>query len=919
MQLSDLRYKHPFRSYQQRILDNFSLYQEDKIINIVAAPGSGKTILGLEMIRRLGAPALVLSPSITIRQQWGERFADGFLPEETDEHNFISYSLLNPKTITSITYQALHAAWAQTKSSHTCEQEDIEQAEQEELEEDFTDFDILSAVTNAGITTICLDEAHHLRAEWHRALEAFIKALKGKVFIISLTATPPYDSTPSQWKRYTDLCGEIDEEIFVPELVAEKTLCPHQDYIYFSYPITSEKILTRRYREQANQALKDLRDMQLIEAAIDKLDHNTNTTVINDQNYLFALDYEAEFQSLFRFAHHLKISVSPWWIQAVFPHKRLGKYRPLDAEIALQFMLDKPEFFGKDVVDAIQHCLAQHGLISRKRVGLLTNQKLNRALAGSIGKIQSIQHIATLESSRLKDALRMVILTDYIRADTTNLIGRDAGFTQIGAVPIFEAIRHSVGDAQKIALITGSLVIVPQAIQTQLTTIAEQYNGTVHFGPIEEAAPVPYSIAYFSSGNQLRVRILTEALENGLIQILVGTTALLGEGWDSPCINTLVLASFVGSFMLSNQMRGRAIRSYIHQPDKCANIWHLVTVEPPFTQDQRVLNLLYGTELSQDESVLGQDWNTLTRRFDCFIAPAYETPSIKSGIDRISIVTPPFTESHIEQINHQMEQRAQNRQGVAKAWQDIVDGSMKPIIGEMCETTTVPASLGLNNFTLVNGISLLAIMLIDWISGVLFLGNLRSDLLTTLFDGNLLSFGIFVLLQLIGLILLTKLGLYLLLRFSPKRRLQRMGSALHAALIQAGALANNDGRIQIDSDPTQSHFTISLKGTSLHDQHVFAEACKEMLSPIDNPRYILIKQVNLSGLGLRQYRHSFACPNILSKKKEDVEILVKEFKMLGAYQAVYTKTPEGRLKLWRCRERSLVNINSQYVKNYLGL
>ena len=52
--------------------------------------------------------------------------------------------------------------------------------------------------------------------------------------------------------------------------------------------------------------------------------------------------------------------------------------------------------------------------------------------------------------------------------------------------------------------------------------------------------------------------------------------ALLGEGWDAPCINTLVLASSVGSFMLSNQMRGRAIRVDSAQPQKTANIWHLV-------------------------------------------------------------------------------------------------------------------------------------------------------------------------------------------------------------------------------------------------------------------------------------------------------------------------------------------------------
>ena len=65
-------------------------------------------------------------------------------------------------------------------------------------------------------------------------------ALDKNVKIISLTATPPYDEQESEWNRYTDICGEIDEEIFVPELVAQNTLCPHQDYVYFNYPTKAE-------------------------------------------------------------------------------------------------------------------------------------------------------------------------------------------------------------------------------------------------------------------------------------------------------------------------------------------------------------------------------------------------------------------------------------------------------------------------------------------------------------------------------------------------------------------------------------------------------------------------------------------------------------------------------------------------------
>ena len=217
---------------QKEIIKNL----KDGKIHIVAAPGSGKTILGLELIKRLNAPALILSPSVTIRQQWGERFCEAFLPENENAENFISYNLKEPKLLTSITYQALHAAYTKTNID---EEADDEEFENEEAA-DFTNFEILDLIKTAGIKTICLDEAHHLKSEWQKALEKFIDALGGSVKLISLTATPPYDSAPQEWAKYSSLCGEIDEEIFVPQLVSQKTLCPHQDYIYFSYPTEDE-------------------------------------------------------------------------------------------------------------------------------------------------------------------------------------------------------------------------------------------------------------------------------------------------------------------------------------------------------------------------------------------------------------------------------------------------------------------------------------------------------------------------------------------------------------------------------------------------------------------------------------------------------------------------------------------------------
>jgi superfamily II DNA or RNA helicase len=58
--------------------------------------------------------------------------------------------------------------------------------------------------------------------------------------IVALTATPPYDVTPFEWQRYEELCGPVDAEVSVPELVWEGDLCPHQDYVYLSLPRPEE-------------------------------------------------------------------------------------------------------------------------------------------------------------------------------------------------------------------------------------------------------------------------------------------------------------------------------------------------------------------------------------------------------------------------------------------------------------------------------------------------------------------------------------------------------------------------------------------------------------------------------------------------------------------------------------------------------
>ena len=121
-----LQFQGKWRTYQERVLENSRNYLLDGKLHIVAAPCSGKTTLGIELIRRLGAPCLILSPSITIRQQWLERITEGFLTESCRAEELLSNDLRQMKCITAATYQALYSAMKHYQGELTDAEEEAE-------------------------------------------------------------------------------------------------------------------------------------------------------------------------------------------------------------------------------------------------------------------------------------------------------------------------------------------------------------------------------------------------------------------------------------------------------------------------------------------------------------------------------------------------------------------------------------------------------------------------------------------------------------------------------------------------------------------------------------------------------------------------------------------------------------------------
>lgn len=868
----EIQFHGQFRSYQQKILDGADEYLRDGHIHIVAAPGSGKTVLGLELIRRLAAPCIILSPTTTIRNQWGERFTESFLGGESAE-NYLSYDLRRLAPVTSVTYQALHAAM---KRAADCEEGT-----------DYSDLDLLAEVKRFGVKTVCLDEAHHLQNEWQKALESFLSALNGEIKVIALTATPPYDAKPSEWKRYIGVCGEIDEEIFVPELVKQGTLCPHQDYLYFNYPTSAETAEFKAYREKSARATEEFLSTEIVPRAYERL-------CARQEDYDFLYTNAKEIVSFLALCTQAGIAVDKKITKRLTAGSRLPKLTPERLNVAVNFLIGGALLDEEDR-RACEECFKRYGLSERGEICLELNEKLKRKLVSSVGKLKSIEAIVKSEAENRKEALRLLVLTDYIKKESLSAIGSGAQPDSVSVVSIFETVRKT---GVTVGALSGSLVILPDSCVELLRARAARFTRTA-------LGNTGYSAYEFYADNREKVRLVGDLFKNGAINVLVGTKSLLGEGWDAPCVNSLILASFVGSFMLSNQMRGRAIRTDRDQPDKTANIWHLVTVERPYLYAASAREKLDLLAAENKNELVSYDFETVSRRFDCFVAPNYETGEIESGIARVTVLQPPYDDAGIGRINREMLRRSRDEQSLRAVWQREVKGSAR-----LNEVSDVPKENVTPPFLFVNIAMASALLALSSVALTGFIVTVKCAI--DLSDPVTVPFAIVLLgLCLVAFLFLRNLFVSrILTHLSPARSVRTLAECVLKAM-QECKLVSQTARVKVEADGEGIFIQTELLNASVHDQNVYHQAIKELLSPIENPRYLLIPRTRFGGFS---YRYALACPEVLGAKSEYAECLAKILKRsMGKMETVYTRNERGRKLILTCRKVSYITYNENVL------
>lgn len=164
-----ISFKYPWRKYQNRVLEELSQHLSNRHLHVIAPPGSGKTVLGLEVMLRLNKPVVILTPTIAIRNQWIQRFCELFLQSEVIP-DWISKDIRNPKFMTVSTYQGVHAVCNNTSIAEVIEEDSDNNIEDSEDTSNKNIDAVIAGLKEQGVNTIVLDEAHHLKNEWWSTL-----------------------------------------------------------------------------------------------------------------------------------------------------------------------------------------------------------------------------------------------------------------------------------------------------------------------------------------------------------------------------------------------------------------------------------------------------------------------------------------------------------------------------------------------------------------------------------------------------------------------------------------------------------------------------------------------------------------------------------------------------------------------------
>lgn len=859
--------RHPFRHYQELALDatTRALTAGDRHLYLTMPPGSGKTLLGLEVGRRLARPVVALAPTSAIQAQWVAQWRSTFTPatvSASDEPRQVA-RLGQDIGVLALTYQSI-VVRQRPDADEPDEPEEPDEthgpATDETTPERPTDaldgihangLAIIEALAAAGPITLVLDECHHLLRLWGRVLQVVVERLHPESVVIGLTATPPAELGAREAALARALFGDgADFEVVTPAVVRDGYLAPYQELALLVEPLPAERAFIDAEAERFARLRGDIQDAGfattsfpawfatrfLARRSAEGASAGWEVTERSDPRLALAALRLAWSRgdppphgAHLREQHRREPETADWialidaWVREILRPSA----EPVDAAAIEHIRVALP---------SVGHRLTRHGIAAMASV-------TDRVLRDSAAKPTAVLRILAAEEAALGERLRAVVLCDLERASLVS--GRLRGVLEPGAGSAALMLRTLLatpsGRRLDPVLVTGRTVACARGTASALIAFAKATDPDVHailasFDPVSATGTgegtswddaVRIEVAHPAWTSRTWVPFLTRFLESGGTRCLVGTRGLLGEGWDCPAVNVLVDLGSASTRVATHQVRGRSLRLDPGDPTKVADNWDVVCVSP-------------GHERGAD------DYARFVRRHADYFA-LDEDGEVTSGVAHVDASLSPFgppDAAAFPGVAARMLARPTERATVRDSWR----------IGEPYRDVAVPTlrvraarSPGLPARDRWRGDGSIGRAAGADPRAVLGLG--AAGAVTAMGVGQLASLAVPG--ALLGMVLLVLAGAWsvvttrrALAALGPGDTLGDIGRAVADALAATGSIdaRHRAASVRVVPQPDGYHRCL-LADASEADAGRFAEALEQTLEPIWDPRWMVPRRI----------------------------------------------------------------------------
>ncbi|WP_431071213.1 DEAD/DEAH box helicase family protein [Microbacterium phyllosphaerae] len=917
--LSTWRFSGTLRTYQAEVLDRLAP-GGDGPLHIVAPPGSGKTLLGLLLAAREGHRTLVLSPTVTIRQQWlrtaAELATDGAAvsddPERLGDLTVLTYQLLSVTGDGSPFDDLARAVWTEELVASGRTEADAAtwlaelavdnpgrhrsgiRSRATRLRSRFTRqrpselarvlhpnaIALIDRLVEAGVRTVVLDECHHLLDHWAIVvayLAGRIRESGAEPKLIGLTATLPSPDDETEFENYSHLLGEVDYEVPTPAVVKEGHLAPYRDHVLFTEPTPAEASFIRRHESLLHDLIRQVLStpdaLSYLEEHLQPSDPpGSAETTTATETPLARVDraFSTDF-ALARSCALVLREVAPQHpLVAAIPPVLLDRCTTDDlltvlSRFAQTRLLADPA--ASRQWDYVRRSLADFGYALTDRGIRRGRNPIETTLAFSAAKDHAAVEILHRElASTDGDRIRAVVVTDFVEHGNHRGL---AGAAPAGALRTFDllAVDPVTARLRPVLLTSQHLRVRAEDADDIAAALGDLLGEPV--GVADGIGPVR-DLRVRSAGSGRVVGAVSELIRRGHVRLLIGTRGLLGEGWDCPSVNTLVDLTTVATSSGTQQLRGRTLRLDPAWPEKVAHNWSVVCLIPSHVdlddgsesgRLRRRHSHLWGLSAEGDGRIVSGLGHALSpSAIEAWKRVLDKDPSTSTGdIDAVLRENSPSRSRTREEWRIGDAYRPQQRETIA-----LRRTSRAPLL-RAGQTASAGAVAGFVTGTAAVG----AFVAVLAVSGV----SLAPVLAVALALGG-------------GAVAATASAVRMLVRSLRDRA--RPAEIYRAAAVAVARTMHEAGRIgPIDesaitarpdeSDPTR--IRIELGGTA-PDARAIADAVEELFAPARTPRFLL--RIDAAGLPriraierladrLSPGRTLLAVPRLIARRRGDAE------------------------------------------------